>query len=442
MTNPATKSVSQAALTLEYSKVDALVGGTAAMRQAGEWLLPRHPEEHEENYAKRLKTSTLVNFYTKALDNAVGRVFKADPTVSGLAAPLQPLLLDMDGSGASINQFGQEVLWHSLHHGVSFVGSDFPTVVAAPTTLAEQNALAARPYAVLVSAPQVLAAYSSFENGVERLSHFRWTFMRIAPAIDGLTENIIETVKAYDQPTAADAITLRTWERSSNSVWVELDPVTIQGPTRIPVEALYGWKVGFGLGRPVLRDLADLNVAHWQSLSEQTHVLSVARVPFLHVSGDKLGSHTPQADGSTKSTPFKLSIHSAAITPADTKIAWVETAGASIAAGAENLAYLEARISEMGLVPTTGTQSGDVTATATAVNASEGSVVLKSITRSLEDVLSRTLYHLSVFAGSPSPTVAVSLDASFTVEQPTPQETRDEAQSDEEDTSEPAEETN
>lgn len=429
MINPSSKSVSQAALTLEYHKVDSLVGGTAAMRAAGQQYLPKHPEELDANYEKRLKTSTLVNFYSKALDAAVGRVFKTDPAVANLPAALQPLLEDMDGTGSPLNLFGQEVLWHGLHHGAAFVVTDFPTLDVVPQTLAEQNALAARPYAVLVSAPQVLAAYSSFENGVERLCHFRWTFTRIAPAIDGLSENIIETVKAYDQPTAADPITLRTWERSTNSVWAEKDPIVIQGPIDIPVAVLYGWKAGFCLGRPVLRDLADLNIAHWQSLSEQTHILSVARVPFLHVAGNNLTTVTPQADGSTAVTPFKLSIHSAAITPGDTKIEWVETKGAAISAGENNLAYLERKMQELSLVPITS-QTGDMTATATAINASESNVILSSITRMLEDVLSRTLYHMSVFAGSPAPTVSVSLKSSFNVEHPTPQQMQKDAASD------------
>lgn len=429
MINPSSKSVSQTALTLEYRKVDALVGGTAAMRAASEEFLPKHPEEADANYKKRLSTSTLVNFYSKALDAAVGRVFKKDPTVSNLSAPVQPLLEDMDGTGSSLNLFGQEVLWHGLHHGIACIVTDYPKLEVVPTTLAEQNAQSARPYAVLVTAPQILAAYSSFENGVERLCHFRWTFTRIAPAIDGLTENVIETVKAYDQPTAADPITLRTWERSTNSVWEEKDPVVIQGPTEIPVAVLYGWKIGFFLGRPVLRDLADLNIAHWQSLSEQTHILSVARVPFLHVSGDSLTTTTPQADGSSKVEPFKLSIHSAAITPKDTKIEWVETKGAAIAAGENNLAYLERKMEEMGLVPTTS-KSGDATATATAINAAEGIVQLKSITRMLEDALQKTLYHMSVFAGSPSPTVSVDLAASFESEQPTPEQTQQAAKRD------------
>jgi hypothetical protein len=42
---------------------------------------------------------------------------------------------------------------------------------------------------------------------------------------------------------------------------------------------------GFMTGEPPLEDLADLNVAHWQSQSDQRNILHVARVPILFGAG-------------------------------------------------------------------------------------------------------------------------------------------------------------
>lgn len=426
--NPSIKSAAFDALTPALFKVDALAGGTDMMRAAGTTLLPKHPEEADDNYNKRLSTSTLVGYYAKALDAAIGRAFAKPMALQNVPGVLTPLMRDIDGEGSTLEQFAQEALWNTIHHGSTFIVADYPTIEVQPQTLADANELAARPYLLAVTAPEVLAAYSRIDNGQEQLQHFRWLTSELTPSADRLTEEVVYVIKAYDQPTARDPITLRTW-KSHAAGWIEQEPVIIQGPTSIPVVCAYGWRTGFFTGKPVLSNLADLNVAHWQSLSEQTHILSVARVPFLHVSGNNLTTVTPQADGSSQVTPFKLSIHSAAITPENTEIKWVETAGASIKAGAENIAYLEAKMEQMGLVPTTSTP-GDVTATATAINAAEASAQLKTLCASFGQTLSKALYHLSIFAGAPAPTITASLDASFVVDEPTPEEVTADAETD------------
>jgi hypothetical protein len=411
--NPSKKASAFAASTTLFHKVDSLRGGTSAMRAAGQELLPKHPEEADENYKKRLSTSTLVNYYNKAIDSAVGRSLAKPIEVTNLPAPLTPFLADIDGAGSTFDQFAQEALWLTIHHGSTYIVADYPTLEALPTTLAQANTINARPYLVSITAPQVLAAYAKSENGQERLCHFRWSGCEVIPSDDGLEEQRIETVKAYNQPDANGQITLTTW-RKIDSGWSQGEPAVILGVSSIPVVCAYGWRTGFFTGKPVLTDLADLNVAHWQSLSEQTHILSIARVPFLHVSGQNLNTLEANADGSSTVKPFKLSVHSAAITPENAKIEWVETSGSSISAGAENVDYLERKMDSMGLVPT-ASKSGNVTATETSINAAESSAQLKSLCVAFGQSLSKALYLLSEFAGTPAPTVNVAIDPTFQV---------------------------
>ena len=49
----------------------------------------------------------------------------------------------------------------------------------------------------------------------------------------------------------------------------------------IPLVTLYTQRDGHMVGRPPLMDLAHLNVAHWQSASDQQNILKVARFPML-----------------------------------------------------------------------------------------------------------------------------------------------------------------
>lgn len=413
--NPSSKSGSFTASTTSFYKVDALKGGTEAMRNAREVLLPKHPEEASENYEKRLSTSTLVNYYVKAIDSAVGRAFSKGLTLENVPAVMSPLLLDIDGTGNSVDQFAQESLWNCIHHGTSYIVADYPTIEVLPNTLAEASAISARPYLISVEAPQVRAAYTDNNGGQERLTHFRWSSFEVIQTDDYLQEKIVEVVKAYHQATPSEPVLLKTWKKLDGG-WTEYEPVKILGVTEIPVVCAYGWRTGFFIGKPVLRDLADLNILHYQSMSEQQHILSVCRVPFLHLSGDGLTTVNANPDGSTTVEPFKLSIHSAAITPKDTKIEWVETSGNSIAAGAENLAYLERKMEEASLTISTSAP-GNGTATAAAINAAEAHSILKALCLSFEQSLSKALFFMSQFAGVPAPTITAKFD--LTVEVPT-----------------------
>lgn len=411
--DPSRKSATFTAMTAALYKVDALVGGTESMRAAGKTLLPQHAEESDDNYATRLNKSTLVNYYSKAIDAAIGHVFKAEMKVENFPGVLSPLLKDIDGTGSTFDQFSQEGLWNTINHGVHYFVVDYPVVENPERTLADLQATAARTYVYPVHATQALAAYAKTDSGQERCVHFRWITTETKPSDDYLDEKRVEVVKAYDQELRDGPVTLTEW-RKDDQGWITDGPQPIVGVTEIPVVGAYGWRTGFMTGRPVLTDLADLNVAHWQSLSEQTNILSVARVPFLHVAGDNLNQITALPDGQTKVEPFKLTIHAAAITGKDTSIEWVETSGSSIQAGAENITYLEEKMDAMGLVPTTS-KSGGVTATETAINAAESSAQLKALAVSFGQSLSKVLYLMSQFEGTPAPTVNVSLDASFEV---------------------------
>jgi hypothetical protein len=95
-------------------------------------------------------------------------------------------------------------------------------------------------------------------------------------------------------------------------------------------------------GAPALQDLADLNVAHWQSQSDQRNILHVARVPIL------FGAGIP--DDVEGQPGFKVSAGSftRATDPA-AKLMFVEHSGAAIGAGDADLKNLEFQMQAMGL---------------------------------------------------------------------------------------------
>ena len=78
----------------------------------------------------------------------------------------------------------------------------------------------------------------------------------------------------------------------------------------------------------------------------------------------------------------------------------------------------------IGLVPT-ASKSGNVTATETSINAAESSAQLKSLCVAFAQSLTKALYLLSEFAGTPAPTVNVAIDPAFQVNPEAPEMTQE-----------------
>lgn len=411
--NPNKQSSLFQATAGSYLKVNAVVGGTEAMRAAATAYLPQGERETETNYKNRLNQSVLVPFYREALDTTTAAALKKPLIVS---APVQTAALfdNVDGSGSSLDQFASEQFWQGLHHGVSYVAVEFPKVEVAPVNLAEARAMNAKPYLVPIEAPQVLAAHSTYVNGSERLVHFRWLSVSIEPTEDFLSEVMVQTVKAYSQPDVNGPVIFNEWRKDEGGDWQVIAEEPLPGVPMIPVVCSYFWRTGFFVGRPVFSDLADLNIAHWQSTSEQRFILSTARIPFLHIAGDSLVVRTPSADGTTTEKVFEISPHQVAMTPKETTINWVEHGGQAIEAGAKDIEYLERKMKELSRVLLTE-KSGDVTATATAINSAEAQTSLKNMLVAYCQSIEQWIELMGIYLGEYG---EVSVEADTDVELP------------------------
>ena len=74
--DPSTTSYAYDYMLPKWEMVETLLGGTSAMRAAGEDYLPRHAEEDGSNYFERLNSTTLYNMFELTLDTLVGKPFR------------------------------------------------------------------------------------------------------------------------------------------------------------------------------------------------------------------------------------------------------------------------------------------------------------------------------------------------------------------------------
>jgi hypothetical protein len=407
--DPSKISAKFASVKPMWDKVDALFGGTETMRLAGEKYLPRNPREKQDDWIVRLNRTVLFNAYKRSLQQAVARIFAEDITFAGYPTEITLFSEDVDSQGNDLTQFAKTRFTDAINRGVSYMLVEFPKREVQPLTLADALSSGDSPYWVPILATQVLAAHSTRLNGKETLAHFRIKECVLDVSPDGLTETHIEQVKAFNNDGVA--VTFTVWRQDKVGNWFVFDEGALLGMPEIPVVPLYTNQTTFFVGEPPLLDLAEINIAHWQSTSEQRNILHVARVPFLHMAGFQ----TPEDPETGRRKEIEVSIHSVAMGNENSKVEWVETNGNALAAGSADLADLEAKMDALGMAIVTP-RSGNTTATETSVNAAEANSMLKDMALSLGDAIEKAIYFTELYLGLPPSNGEVTVSTKFAVD--------------------------
>lgn len=353
--DPSAPGRSYSEMAPKWAMINALLGGTDAMRAAGRAYLPQYENESDRRYATRLNMATLLNLTAFTLANLVGRVFK-NPMVLNDDVPeairgttpdpetgLQSdpgLAEDIDGQGNHLHVFCYNWFERGVAKGLGHVLIEMP-VAAAPEpgrvrTKADDAGL--RPYWVHVAAENVIFMSSAFVGGKEVLQQVRILEEYTEPS--GMFEESCGTQVRVLRPGLWE-VWRYTEDRRGNRSWYVADA----GETQldyIPLVTFYARRTGLGVSKVPLEDLAQLNVEHWQSKSDQRSILTAARFPILAVAG---------SDGEDETTGRKVSLGPYSLlstTDPTGRYYYVEHTGAAINAGRTDLRDLEDQMASYG----------------------------------------------------------------------------------------------
>lgn len=354
-----------------WAIVDALMGGTRAMREAGEMLLPKFVFEEKDSYKNRLGASVLLPVYSETIKAMGGRVFRKTIRIDEKTTP--PTVLEFtkeaNKSKDSLSVIASEWLSDALAYGISHMLIDFPQNNAnGVLTKQDERDLKLRPFASVIKHNQVIGW---------RQKDGELTQLRIREFVsedDGaFGSKEIEQIRVFEPGVC------KIYRHDAAKVEFELYleiPMTLR---RIPVVTLYAKRTGFMMAEPPLMGLAHLNVAHWQSASDQRNILHVARVPILAVTG-------MDGDGD-----LKIGSASAVQLPRDATMKYVEHTGAAIAAGADDLRALEDQMRQCGAKMLQADQPVRITATQSVEDKARALSPLAQIAQALEDGLNNVL---------------------------------------------------
>lgn len=332
MQNVSVKNTEVAELHKSLAVIEALLGGTKAMRKAGKTYLFQQKLESDEAYKARLERATLYPALSETLSQMCGRVFFKPISTTAVNEQIQQdYLPDIDLEGNNLDVFASQWFYAGLAYGVSFVLVDY-TKVGDIKTLADEKALGARPYFVHIKPQSVLGFKTERINGKPQLTQFRYKESVIED--DGeFGQKTVEQINVYELGK------LRKF-RQTDAGFTEIETIELKAKGKtldfIPIVPFITKKSEhFLLGEPPLLELAFLNVKHYQSQSDQDCILNTARVPLLGIFSDV--------------EMQQIAIGGSAIqVPTGSDIKYIEHSGQSIQAGLDSLKELESQMRVAG----------------------------------------------------------------------------------------------
>jgi hypothetical protein len=374
-----------AALEEKRALVRSLMGGTFAMRNAGQTYLPKHPAESDGVYKTRLQKTFLDNFVGLAIDKAAGKLFSKEIQVDALPSDIEALIENIDRQGRALDPFILDVAKTAFQDGISYVMADMPRVENVQT-LADEKALGVRPYAIHIEPSSVLEIVSEMIGGVDTLTRVRIREVLSVP--DGWDYVTIEQVRVWYRENGVVRWELYRQEQDRKTWYLHDEGVTTF--REISLVPFYTNRTGFMEGEPPFQNVAESNLEHWQTKSEFAHALSMQCFGMLTATGVQLEDQIEVGPGKV----LKASAP-------DAKFAYTEPTGAGITLAANALAAIESRIETAG-VNLRVENAGKVTATAAALDSEDTNAGLKAVAKGFSDSIELLFQYFAEMMGQPT----------------------------------------
>lgn len=368
----------------------ALIGGTKEMRAQGQTFTPKYEGEDLGVYKTRLDGTFLFNAFETAVRANVGKVLSRDIVINDdVPLEIAELTPNIDGQGRNLTAFALDAFREALIDGVSFIFVDFPKILGVVDEdgnpirplLSDQIAQAARPSAILYQADQIIGFKHENIGGIEQVTQVR------------IHEIVTEPSGEWGE---AQIEQIRVLNRGSFEIWRKPDKEWVmvkEGVTSleyIPIVPVYTNRIGFMRGYPPLKALAELNLEHWISSSDQRKALTFARFAMMVFTGVMPGTVS-------KVGPDIV------VELQEPNAQWgkIESSGNGIEAGRLDLEALENKMQHAGMAIQVQDAQGDITATAASINSEEINSALLAAAGALEDSLDQMMQIMADYLGLP-----------------------------------------
>ncbi len=321
-----------------------LLGGTRAMREAAQKWLPQEAQEADSSYISRLHRSILYNALKDTISKLRNRPFKVPVIVTDLPDGLAYLEEDVDGMGTTLSDFAKGIIESLIKFGIAHIYVDHSDMRATDedveniTIQAEKDA-GARVFLSIISPVDLIGWQTKVLNDVTDLTQIR------------VQETKIEANGDYDDIAVnyINVFNKDSWEIHQQDDKKPEEYVLVDGGEstlgKIPLITIYADKTGFMTANPPMEDLAWLNLAHWQSYSDQRNILKFSRFGLLF--GKGFPKEQIDAKEGIVVGPQRMVLTSSL----DADLKYVEPTGKGIEAGENDLEDIEQKMRVLGNQP-------------------------------------------------------------------------------------------
>lgn len=370
-----------------------LMKGVKVMRDKK--YLPQEPAESKEAHKIRLERSSLFNVFKQTVKGSAGQALKNPIVAKNVPDELKFLVDNATGDGQSMTEVAYDMIEHHLLYGKSHAIVDFPAWEGEPMSYTEFKHSGFKPYINVIDPVNLIGWKYNTRIGYPKLDSIR----------------IVETEFTEDpanQFYVGERKQVRVYYNDAVHVWLynedDAQYVVEQQFDNtlgfVPLVTGYANKTGFMMAEPPLESLAETNLTHFQSSSDQRSILHTARVGFILATGF----------GSTELENLEIGSNRVVTTTnenADMK--YVEHGGEAINAGKDDLEALEQHMQVLGAAVITDKSSDRQTVGARQIDQAQAMSLLQLSIRSTARMLEDAFMIAGLWLGIDASEVKVSI---------------------------------
>ena len=397
--------------------------------EASDEYLPQDYLEEDKSYQvrKTRSQSSFQNYYCHLRDLVCGTALRKGVGIpENIASEWGNFFEDVDLEGHSILSFAKEAFTEALDGGVSGIWVEYPKL---PENLsaAEERRLNPRPYLVLMRMEQVLECrYDVFnaDIGAQNVFGAFPTYLRVKTEVrrqseqNEFFEEVIPAVRVYDIANLADnsvselsdepepaipqqRVRCRLYTKKNEPGNVDkylLEETTYLSIPFIPFVPVFGGKKeAFFRARPLLFDIARLNLNHWSISADLAETIHLTSSPILTGTGVRPDDEIKAGAGRalfSQNPDAKFDLMSASME------------GASVTL--ENLRRIEQAMERLAAVAMTTGKTQAESGFAKLLDRSQSDSQLAVLVQGLEDALNRALLYAAAYRSIPEVRVTIS----------------------------------
>ena len=388
-----------------WRRVRDVVSGQDAIYIAGPLYLPYLSEEDPVEYQKRLKRTPFYNATWRTMASFVGMMFRKPPT---LEAPdkLKKLLEDVTMSGVSFDNFAQDVTLEDI--AISRVGVlvDYPQGAAAnedgtPITVAQAEASQLRPSMVMYKAESIINWRFEFINNRYVLTQVR-LWEQQTDIKNEFEEETYAVIRVLDLHNGKYRVRRFKEENEIQIGWDVYPQLDGQPLTEIPFYFIGPDGGQSDVTEPVLIDLVDLNIKHFQVSADYEHGCHMTGLPTPVITGLQPEGFTEAKEGQP-SVPIYPKIYvgstTALILPLQATADYMEFTGQGLQALEKNLDRKESQMAAIGARMLTPEKAGVEAADTVAMRHAGENSILAAIAVAVSEGLTKALQMFARWAG-------------------------------------------